>query len=92
MFSDGDIEVFIELEEAGVINGRIIGEHGGIPPLQDGGVAAWWVLDDDVVGAVNVDVAADGVFSFGNLFGDRISRSSAWPQGWHTCRRRRRHR
>jgi hypothetical protein len=81
--SDGDIEVFIELEEAGVINGRIIAEHGSVPPLQGGGVSAWWVLDDDVVGAVRVDVAADGTFFFGNVFGDRIFKVIGLEPGWH---------
>lgn len=79
--SDGDTEVFIQLEEAGVINGRIIAEHGGIPPLKGAGVSAWWLLDDDVVGAVRVDVSADGVFSFDNVFGDRIFKVGLAP-GW----------
>ena len=79
--SDGDIEVFIELEEAGVINGRIIAEDGSIPPLEGGGVSAWWWLDDDVVGAVRVDFSSHGVFTFGNVFGDRTFKFGLAP-GW----------
>ncbi len=79
--SDGDTEVFIQLEEAGVINGRIVAEQGGIPPLDGGGVSAWWLIDDDVVGAVRVDVSAGGVFSFGNIFGDRIFKVGL-ARGW----------
>lgn len=80
--SDGDTEVFIQLEEAGVINGRIITEQGGVPLLDGGGISAWWLLDDDVVGAVRVDVSADGAFSFGNIFGDRIFKVGL-AAGWH---------
>ena len=79
--SDGDTEALIQLEEAGVINGRIVAESGGIPPLDSGGVSAWWLIDDDVVGAVRVDVSADGAFSFGNIFGDRIFKVGL-PPGW----------
>lgn len=80
--SDGDAEVFIQLEEAGVINGRIIAERGGIPPLERGGISAWWLLDDVVVGAVRVDVSADGFFSFGNVFGDRFFKVIGLAPGW----------
>ena len=79
--SDGNTEVFIPLEEAGVINGRIIAENGGVPPLESGGISAWWLLDDDVVGAVRVDISADGAFSFGNIFGDRIFKVGL-TKGW----------
>ena len=79
--SDGLIEVFIQLEPAGVINGRIIAEQGGVPPLDGSGISAWWVLDDDVVGAVRVDVSADGAFFFGNIFGDRIFKVGL-AKGW----------
>jgi hypothetical protein len=79
--SDGLIEVFIQLEPAGVINGRIIAEQGGVPPLDGSGISAWWVLDDDVVGAVRVDVSADGAFYFGDLFGDRIFKVGL-AKGW----------
>jgi hypothetical protein len=58
--SDGDTRVFIQLEEAGVINGRIIAERGGNPPLDNGGISAWWLLDDVVVGAVRVAEQAIG--------------------------------
>lgn len=80
--ADGDNEVFIKLEEAGVIDGRIIAEHGGIPPLKGVSVSAWWLLDDVVVGAVRVDVSADGAFSFGNVFGDRFFKIIGLPPGW----------
>lgn len=70
--SDGNTEVSLQLEEAGLITGRIIAEQGGVPPLETGGISAWWVLDDDVVGAVRVEVSADGAFTFGDVFGDRI--------------------
>jgi Carboxypeptidase regulatory-like domain len=79
--SDGDVEVFIQLEEAGVINGRIVAEDGSIPPLEGGGVSAWWWLDDDVVGAVRVDYSSPGVFTFGNIFGDRTFKFGLAP-GW----------
>lgn len=79
--SDGDVEVFVQLEEAGVINGRIIAEDGSIPPLEGGGVSAWWWLDDDVVGAVRVDFSSIGVFTFGNVFGDRTFKFGLGP-GW----------
>jgi hypothetical protein len=79
--SDGDTEVFIQLEEAGVINGRIIAERGGSVPLDSGGISAWWLIDDVVVGAVRVDVSADGVFVFGNVFGDRTFKVGLAP-GW----------
>ena len=80
--SDGQLEVFIDLEEAGVVDGRVIAERGGLPPMKGGAVSAWWVLDDDVVGAVKVDVAADGTFSFGNVFGDRIFKVIGLAPGW----------
>jgi hypothetical protein len=79
--ADGDVEVFIQLEEAGVINGRIIAEDGSIPPLERGGVSAWWWIDDDVVGAVHADFAPNGVFTFDNVFGDRTFKFGLAP-GW----------
>ena len=79
--SGRDVEVFIQLEEAGVINGRIIAEDGSIPPLESGGVSAWWWLDGDVVGAVRVDFSSNGGFTFGNVFGDRTFKFGLAP-GW----------
>jgi hypothetical protein len=79
--SHGVTEVSIQLEEAGVINGRIIAEDGSNPPLEGGGVSAWWWLDDDVVGAVRVDFSSHGVFTFGNVFGDRTFKFGLAP-GW----------
>lgn len=79
--SDGDVDLPVTLEEAGVINGRIITEQGGVPPLENWNISAWWWLDDDVVGAVLVEVAKDGHFTFGNIFGDRTFR--LFPaKGW----------
>jgi hypothetical protein len=79
--SDGDVEAFIQLEPAGVIDGRIIAEDGSTPPLESGGVSAWWWLDDDVVGAVRVDFSPNGVFTFGNIFGDCTFNFGLAP-GW----------
>lgn len=79
--SEGPVEVFIQLEAAGLINGRIIAEGVGVPLLDGSGISAWWLLDDDVVGAVRVDVSADGSFYFGNIFGERIFKVGL-AKGW----------
>jgi len=79
--SDGDTEVIIPLEESGVITGRIIAEQGGVPPLDGRWISAWWVLDDEVVGAVRADVSVEGAFSFGSIFGDRIFKVGL-AKGW----------
>ncbi|MDP3717527.1 MAG: carboxypeptidase-like regulatory domain-containing protein [Acidobacteriota bacterium] len=79
--SEGPVEVFIQLEAAGLINGRIIAEEVGVPLLDGSGISAWWLLDDDVVGAVRVDVSADGSFYFGNIFGERIFKVGL-AKGW----------
>ncbi len=49
--------------------------------MDTGGISAWWVLDDEVVGAVRVEVSADGTFRFGNIFGDRIFKVGL-AKGW----------
>ncbi len=79
--SDGNIDATVSLEEAGVITGRIVSAQGGAPPLDGQSISAWWVLDEDVVGAELVDVSADGSFVFNGIFGDRVFRVRL-ANGW----------
>jgi hypothetical protein len=80
-----DIEIPLTLEPAGSVNGKIIAERGGLPPVDGVRIAAAWTSDGVDVEPSNSDelpVGPDGAFRFTGLFGHRDFRVIGLPDDW----------
>jgi len=84
-FFPPSFDVSLQMAPAGRIAGRIVAQQGGLPPLNGVRLAASWVYDDVEINPLTfdeTDVAADGSFRIGGLFGRRSIRVIGLPSGW----------
>ena len=82
---DIDLEVALLLQSTGDINGRIVADRGGVPPLDGVRVAAVWVRDGtelDPMGLDEISIGPDGVFRMNALFGTRVFKVIGLPAEW----------
>ena len=81
-----DLDVALLLQPTGDINGRIVADRGGVPPLDGVRVAAVWVREGtelDPMGLDEIGVGPDGVFRMNALFGTRVFKVIGLPAEWH---------
>jgi hypothetical protein len=83
-FIEGALELAMQLQPAGRIRGRIVGDRG-MPSLDGATVGALW-MDNDVplnpLGPDEAPVAADGSFEIGGVFGHRRLQLGRFDPGW----------
>ena len=79
-----DVEIPLTLEPTGSVNGRIIVERGGLPPVAGVRVAAVWTSDGVAVepSPDELPVGPDATFRFTGLFGPRDFRVIGLPDAW----------
>ena len=79
-----DVEIPLMLEPAGNVNGRIIVERGGLPPVAGVRVAAVWTSEGVAVepSPDEIGVGPDATFRFTGLFGHRDFRVVGLPENW----------
>jgi len=73
-FVEGSIDVSLNLQPGGRIRGRIINDRDGLPPMGDAIVGAVWVEEGVTLNPMTPEeaqVAADGTFEIGGVFGRR---------------------
>ena len=83
---DVDLDVALLLQPTGDINGRIVADRGGVPPLDGVRVAAVWIRDGtelDPMGLDEISIGPDGVFRMNALFGTRVFKVIGLPAEWH---------
>ena len=81
----GEVTVALSLEPTARVNGRVIVERGGLPPIGNTRVVAAWTdgtIDLDPLGRDEAAVGPDGSFSIDGLFGMRRFRLSGLPGDW----------
>lgn len=83
--SGGEVSVSLSLEPTARVNGRIVGERGGLPPVANTRVVAAWTdgtIDLDPLARDEGHVGPDGSFSIDGLFGRRSFRVAGLPADW----------
>ncbi len=81
----GEVTVSLSLEPTARVNGRVIVERGGLPPVANTRVVAAWTdgtIDLDPLGRDEGHVGPDGSFTIDGLFGRRIFRIAGLPADW----------
>ena len=81
----GEVTVALSLEPTARVNGRVIVERGGLPPIDNTRVVAAWTdgtIDLDPLGRDEAHVGPDGSFSIDGLFGTRAFRLLGLPGDW----------
>lgn len=81
----GEVTVSLSLEPAARVNGRVIVDRGGLPPVANTRVVAAWTdgtIDLDPLARDEGHVGADGSFTIDGLFGRRIFRVAGLPADW----------
>jgi hypothetical protein len=81
----GEVTVSLSLEPTARVNGRVIVDRGGLPPVANTRVVAAWTdgtIDLDPLARDEGHVGADGSFTIDGLFGRRIFRVAGLPAGW----------
>ena len=75
----------LSLEPTARVNGRVIGDRGGLPPLDNARLVATWTdgtIALDPLGRDESSVGADGSFTIDGLFGRRTFPIAGLPDGW----------
>ena len=81
----GEVTVSLSLEPTARVNGRVIVERGGLPPVANTRVVAAWTdgtIDLDPLARDEGHVAPDGSFTIDGLFGRRMFRVAGLPADW----------
>jgi len=81
----GEVAVSLSLAPTARVNGRVIGERGGLPPVADARIVATWTdgtIDLDPLARDEGHVGPDGSFTIEGLFGRRSFRVAGLPADW----------
>jgi hypothetical protein len=81
----GEVTVTLSLEPTARVNGRVIVERGGLPPIDNTRVVAAWTdgtIDLDPLGRDEAHVGPDGSFTIDGLFGTRSFRLAGLRADW----------
>ncbi len=81
----GEVTVALSLEPTARVNGRVIVERGGLPPIDTTRVVAAWTdgtIDLDPLGRDEAHVGPDGSFTIDGLFGTRSFRLAGLRADW----------
>jgi hypothetical protein len=83
-FLDQSVEVALQLQPAGRIRGRIIGDRG-MPPLDGATIGAAWIDGGVTLNPASPDeapISADGSFEIDGVFGRRLLQLGRFEPGW----------
>ena len=81
----GEVTVPLSLEPTARVNGRVIGQRGGLPPMDNARIVATWTDGTIALDPLVRDespVGADGSFTIDGLFGRRTFQVAGLPEGW----------
>ncbi len=81
----GEVSVALSLEPTARVNGRVIGDRGGLPPLDSARLVATWTdgtIALDPLGRDESSVGVDGSFTIDGLFGRRTFQLAGLPDDW----------
>ena len=83
-FLDQSVDIALQLQPAGRIRGRIIGDRG-MPPLDGATIGAAWMDGNLTLNPASPDeapIAADGSFEIDGVFGRRLLQLGRFEPGW----------